>query len=85
MDVHLAFVTWFMIVCICNALNEETLAAAAKGAVSAGASSCANGPTVAQVFKQCGERPQCGKCLSHIAEIIEDACSDYPAIKVAAE
>ena len=29
--------------------------------------------TVADVFKRCGRRPQCGKCLPDVARMIEDA------------
>ncbi|MEZ5921868.1 MAG: (2Fe-2S)-binding protein [Parvularculaceae bacterium] len=50
-----------MYVCICNALNDRELAGAAKGAKSVG-----------EVFRRCGKRPQCGKCLNDIAGMIED-------------
>ncbi|MEL7491378.1 MAG: (2Fe-2S)-binding protein [Pseudomonadota bacterium] len=50
-----------MYVCICNALKDKELAAAAKkDAVSVG-----------DVFRRCGTRPQCGKCLPDVAKIIE--------------
>jgi len=49
-----------MYVCICNALKDRELAAASKGA-----------RTVAEVFRACGKRPQCGKCLPDVAEMIE--------------
>ncbi len=52
-----------MFVCICNALREKELAAAAGG----------DARTVADVFRRCGRRPQCGKCLPEVAQIIEDA------------
>ena len=52
-----------MFVCICNALREKELAAAAGG----------DARTVADVFRRCGRRPQCGKCLPDVAQIIEDA------------
>lgn len=52
-----------MFVCICNALREKELAAAAGG----------DARTVADVFRRCGSRPQCGKCLPDVAQIIEDA------------
>ena len=52
-----------MFVCICNALREKELAAAAGGGAR----------TVADVFRRCGRRPQCGKCLPDIAQMIEDA------------
>jgi len=51
-----------MYVCICNALKDKELAAAAqKECVSVG-----------EVFRRCGTRPQCGKCLPDVAKIIED-------------
>jgi bacterioferritin-associated ferredoxin len=51
-----------MYVCICNALNEKDLAQATAGE---------NTRTVADVFRQCGRRPRCGKCLHEVAEMIE--------------
>lgn len=50
-----------MYVCICNALKDRQLAAAANDA-----------RTVAQVFRRCGARPKCGKCLPDVAELIEE-------------
>ncbi len=52
-----------MFVCICNALREKELAAAAGD----------DARTVADVFRRCGRRPQCGKCLPDVAQMIEDA------------
>jgi len=52
-----------MYVCICNALRDKELAAAAGG----------DARTVAEVFRRCGRRPQCGKCLPDVAQMIEDA------------
>lgn len=49
-------------ICICNALRDKELAAAS------GEARC-----VADVFKRCGSRPQCGKCLPDVAQIIEDS------------
>ncbi len=51
-----------MYVCICNALKDKELAAAAGG----------DARSVADVFRRCGRRPQCGKCLPDVAEMIED-------------
>ena len=51
-----------MYVCICNALKDKELSGAARGARSVG-----------EVFRRCGRRPQCGKCLPDIAELIERA------------
>jgi bacterioferritin-associated ferredoxin len=50
-----------MYICICNALKDKELAAASSDA-----------RTVADVFRRCGARPQCGKCLADVAQIIED-------------
>ncbi len=50
-----------MYICICNALKDKELAAASS-----------NARTVADVFRRCGSRPQCGKCLPDVAQIIED-------------
>lgn len=51
-----------MYVCICNALKDKELAAASD-----------NARTVSEVFKRCGSRPKCGKCLPDVAEMIESA------------
>lgn len=63
-----------MYVCICNALKDRQLADASDGA-----------RTVADVFRRCGRRPQCGKCLSDVAQIIEDNRQDNGARPLAAE
>jgi len=52
-----------MYVCICNALRDKDLAEAAR----------ADARSVADVFRRCGRRPQCGKCLPDVAQMIEDA------------
>jgi len=65
-----------MYICICNALRDKELAAAAAGD---------DARTVADVFRQCGRRPQCGKCLSDVAEIIESKRTGAVASSVAAE
>jgi bacterioferritin-associated ferredoxin len=62
-------------VCICNALRDRDLAEAA-------------GPdtrSVADVFRRCGRRPQCGKCLPDVAQMIEDARSAEAVTLCAAE
>lgn len=64
-----------MIVCICNALNDKTLAAAV------GRDVC----SVGEVFRRCGGRPQCGKCLPDIAEIIEQKRAPASALNRAGE
>ena len=41
---------------------------------------------VAEVFRRCGRRPKCGKCLPDVAELIEAAREDdQGAAKLAAE
>ncbi|MEQ1930376.1 MAG: (2Fe-2S)-binding protein, partial [Parvularculaceae bacterium] len=51
-----------MYVCICNALKCRQLAEAARDEAS-----------VAEVFRRCGSKPKCGKCLPDVAQMIEDA------------
>ena len=51
-----------MYVCICNALKDREMSAAASN----------DAHTVAEVFKRCGARPKCGKCLPDVAELIEE-------------
>ncbi len=64
-----------MYVCICNALKDRQLAAASHGARN-----------VAEVFRRCGRRPQCGKCLPDVAQFIEKTRDeDDGAMKLAAE
>ena len=52
-----------MYICICNALKDKELAAAVSADVR----------SVSDVFRRCGHRPQCGKCLPDVARMIEDA------------
>jgi bacterioferritin-associated ferredoxin len=64
-----------MYVCICNALKDKELASASEGA-----------RTVAEVFRRCGRRPQCGKCLPDVAQMIEDTRAQSECMqKLAAE
>ena len=64
-----------MYVCICNALRDKDIAAASSGARS-----------VSEVFKRCGRRPQCGKCLHDVAESIEKQRSTHaPSQALAAQ
>lgn len=63
-----------MFVCICNALRDRELQAASSNAQS-----------VAEVFRRCGKRPQCGKCLHDVAEMIDAARGDSGALMAAAE
>jgi bacterioferritin-associated ferredoxin len=50
-----------MIVCICNAINEKKI----EEARASGASNAAG------VYRHCGAKPQCGKCGSMIASIVQ--------------
>lgn len=64
-----------MYICICNAIRDKEIAAVSSDAQS-----------VADVFKRCGRRPQCGKCLPDVAQAIEDARDMAGGVaKVAAE
>ncbi len=64
-----------MYVCICNALKDRQLAAASHGARN-----------VAEVFRRCGRRPQCGKCLPDVAQLIETVRDEDEGVsKLAAE
>ena len=64
-----------MYVCICNALKDKELAKASEGA-----------RTVAEVFRRCERRPQCGKCLPDVAQMIETARDQSAGVaKLAAE
>lgn len=63
-----------MYVCICNALKDRELSEAANDARN-----------VAEVFRRCGRRPQCGKCLPDVAQIIEDGRAAENPAPIAAE
>jgi bacterioferritin-associated ferredoxin len=64
-----------MYVCICNALKDRELAAAAGD----------DARSVADVFRRCGARPKCGKCLPDVAQMIEDARQPEDGVLLAAE
>ncbi len=49
-----------MVVCICNAIKERDVRAAARGGASCPAS----------VYAACGKRARCGQCFSFAREII---------------
>jgi len=55
-----------MYVCICNALKDRQISAEIGSKAAAVRS-------VGEVFRRCGARPQCGKCLPDIAKMIEAA------------
>lgn len=63
-----------MYVCICNALKDRQLSAAAAAAKNVG-----------EVFRRCEARPQCGKCLPDVAKMIDAAREQTPALRLAAE
>lgn len=63
-----------MYVCICNALKDRQLSAAANDSKSVG-----------EVFRRCDARPQCGKCLPDVAKMIEAARAEDAAHRLAAE
>ena len=50
-----------MFVCICNALRDRDLKAAAADPAVKGA---------ACVFKRCEAKPRCGHCLPDVAEMV---------------
>ncbi|MAC89819.1 MULTISPECIES: (2Fe-2S)-binding protein [Maricaulis] len=50
-----------MFVCICNALRDRELQAAAADPSVKGA---------ACVFKRCDAKPKCGRCLPDVADMI---------------
>ena len=64
-----------MYVCICNALKDKAVAAAARGDVK----------SVSEVFRKCGARPQCGKCLPDVATYIESERDSKSSVLAAAE
>lgn len=64
-----------MYVCICNALRDRELAAAAGDEAR----------SVAEVFRRCGRRPRCGKCLADVAQMIEEARRTDEDLLLAAE
>lgn len=50
-----------MYVCICNALKCRQLSAAASDP---------SVETVPQLFKSCGARPKCGRCMDDMADLM---------------
>lgn len=50
-----------MYVCICNALKHRQLSAAATDPAV---------ETVPQLFRTCGARPKCGRCIDDVAELM---------------
>ena len=64
-----------MYVCLCTGLSDRTI----RAAVEAGCRS------VAQIYRACGERPQCGKCVAQIRDLITASPGAEPAAMAAAE
>ncbi len=62
-----------MYVCICNALRERQLKDAAIDARRVG-----------DVFRKCGRRPQCGKCVPDIQKMISNPTSEGTAAAISA-
>jgi bacterioferritin-associated ferredoxin len=63
----------WMIVCVCNRLNEAKI----RGAISCGASS----PD--QVYAGCGVKRKCGTCQETIAELLQQAQEDQAQLQAA--
>ena len=51
-----------MIVCICNCIREDEIRRAAR----------AGAPNPVAAYAHLGHEPQCGSCLCHAQEIIDD-------------
>lgn len=65
-----------MYVCICNALRDKQVNAAAADPATR---------SVACVFKAHGVKPRCGKCLPMVADAIETARAENAPVAMAAE
>lgn len=61
-----------MYVCVCNAINCRTV----RSAVGEGARS------VSEVFRSAGKRPQCGRCVDTMRDMISEHA---PISAIAAE
>jgi len=65
-----------MYVCLCTGISDRTI----RAAVQAGCRS------VAAIYRACGEKPQCGKCVAQIRALLRPAGSaDEVACAGAAE
>ena len=68
-----------MYLCVCKGLTDRAVTQAADQGAA----------TVAQVFKRCGQKPQCGRCFNAIREALEShprrPLVYDPALAVAAE
>lgn len=61
-----------MYVCVCNALNEKTVRAAAQKAVAE--------KSVLKIFESLGAKPQCGKCLCFAKDICNEEFQAMQAV-----
>jgi len=61
-----------MYVCNCNGIRERQV----RAAIAAGAS------RPAQIFKACGERPQCARCVCDMRQMLDE---EREALRYAAE
>jgi bacterioferritin-associated ferredoxin len=59
-------------VCNCNGIRERDVRAAIEGGAQ----------RPAQVFRACGSRPQCARCVGEIKDMIDDQAQ---ALRYAAE
>jgi len=64
-----------MFVCICNAYRDKDIAAAAQ----------AGARTAHEAYEALGDGPNCGCCLDHAAEIVEQTHSARAALSAAAD
>lgn len=63
-----------MIVCVCNALNEQELRETARDGAR----------TPEKAFAELGCEPQCGSCLRYVHEIIDEEWQKRPRLQVVA-
>lgn len=60
-----------MIICVCNALNEDALRRAAQNA---------GGKTsILKIYENLNAKPQCGKCLCDARDICNEEFGEAPA------
>ena len=63
-----------MIVCICNAIREDELRKAAR----------AGAPCPRVAYAHLGHQPQCGTCLCHAQDVIDEERSALLAVEAVA-
>jgi len=64
-----------MYICICRAISDHDV----RDAVQEGAQ------TVKCIFRSCGKKPKCGKCLSHLNDSISEHVECSSQVSIAAE